>query len=172
LPVPVPVHALDDVQPAHIAHFPPAGHWESLVHQQGTPAAVHLPLGNVTVLQLPMGHDHAWATEVDVRQSSPSAGPLPEHMLPMHWPSLLTHLPLGQFESVTQRHAEWSDLRIGAGVSVVMHAVPPTATHGTELGAGSQPLPSSVPVPVQSVQLLLFELGMQWPLAQARSDVQ
>jgi hypothetical protein len=41
------------------------------------------------------------------------------------------------------------ELGIGAGVRIVVQTVPPLPMHGTELGAGSQPWPSSVPVPVQ-----------------------
>jgi hypothetical protein len=157
----LPVQA-PDAHPDQAAHWAPLGHCESLVHQHGTPAAVHWPVGDETVLQLPREHDHVLATDVAVLQSSVSAVPLPVQV-PVHWLSLLTHLPLEQFESSTQRHAILATLMTGAGVRVVMHEVPPVAMHGTELGAGMQPCPSSVPVPVQLVleQLLLCELGMQ-----------
>jgi hypothetical protein len=111
------------------------------------------------------------ATDVAVWQSSLSAVPLPVQVL-VHWLSLLTHLPLEQSESATQRHAVFAELMTGAGVRVVVHAVPPVLTHGTELGAGMHPCPSSAPVPVHPEQLLLCELGMQWPLAHATSAVQ
>jgi hypothetical protein len=142
-----------DAHPDHAAHCVPLGHCESLVHQQGTPAAVHWPVGDETLSQLPIEHDHELATEAAVWQSSLSAEPLPVHV-PVHWLSLLT----------------------GAGVRVVVHMVPPVPTHATELGAGMHPLPSSAPVPVHGpagdAQLLLCELGMQWPLAHATSAKQ
>jgi hypothetical protein len=116
------------------------------------------------LLQLPVEHDQLLATEVAVTQSSGSAVPLPVQ-LPAHWLSLLTHLPLEQFESSTQRQAVFAELITGAGVRVVMHIVPPIAMQGTELGGGMHPCPSSAPVPVQGpagfAQLLLCELGMQ-----------
>jgi hypothetical protein len=167
-PVPVPVHA-PDAHPAQLPHCAPAGHCESLVHQHGTPVAVHIPLGDDTLLQLPTEHDHAFATDVAVWQSSLSAVPLPVHV-PAHWLLAFTHLPLEQFESATQR--QWPPLRTGAGISVVAHAVPPVFAHGTELGAGMHPCPSSAPIPVQPAQLPLWPLGMQRPLAHATSDVQ
>jgi hypothetical protein len=58
------------------------------------------------------------------------------------------------------------------GESAVVHEVPPVVMHGTELGAGMHPCPSSEPVPVHPEQLPLWLLGMQWPLAHATSDVQ
>jgi hypothetical protein len=164
-----------DAHPDHAAHCVPLGHCESLVHQQGTPAAVHWPVGDETLSQLPIEHDHELATEAAVWQSSLSAEPLPVHV-PVHWLSLLTHLALEQSESATQRHAVFAALMTGAGVRVVVHMVPPVPTHATELGAGMHPLPSSAPVPVHGpagdAQLLLCELGMQWPLAHATSAKQ
>jgi hypothetical protein len=100
------------LQPAQFAHF--EGHWESLVHQHGTFEAVHVPVGDVTVLQLPTGHVQAISLAVAVRQSWLSAGDAPLQV-PLHWLSLLTHLPLEQSESATQRQADWSDLSTGAG---------------------------------------------------------
>jgi hypothetical protein len=133
---------------------------------------VHVPLADVTLLQLPMEHDHALAVDVAVWQSSLSAVPEPVQV-PVHWLLLFTHLPLEQFESAT--HRQWPPLRTGAGVSVVVQAVPPLLAHGTELGGGTHPCPSSEPAPVHGPrpeQLLLCELGMHLPLAQAKSDVQ
>jgi hypothetical protein len=161
----LPVQAAD-AHPDQPAHFVPPGHWESLVHQHGTPSAVHWPVGDETLLQLPVEHDQVLATVTAVRQSSGSAVPFPVQV-PVHWLSLLTHLPLEQFESSTQRQAVFAALITGAGVRVVTHIVPPIAMHGTELGGGMHPCPSSVlPVPVQGcppllAQLLLCELGMQ-----------
>jgi hypothetical protein len=40
---------------------------------------------------------------------------------PVHWLFALTHLPLAQFESATQRHAVWVALGTGAGDRGVMH---------------------------------------------------
>jgi len=137
LPVPLPVQ-LPDVHPAQLAHWAPLGHCESLVHQHGTPAAVHLPLGEDTLSQLPIEQDQALATDVAVTQLSLSAGPLPEHV-PVHLLAALTHFPLEQLESATQRHAVFPELGTGAGVRVVVHMVPPVPAQGTELGAGSQP---------------------------------
>jgi hypothetical protein len=151
--VPVPLQT-PDPQPAHDAHIAPLPHCESLVHQHGTPAAVHIPLGDDTLLQLPIEHDHWFAIERVVSQSSLSAEPTPVHVL-THWLSLLRHLPLEQFESATQRHAVLSDLITGGGVKVVVHAVPPTPVQGTEVGAAWHPCPSSGPVPVQPEQLPL-----------------
>jgi hypothetical protein len=90
----------------------------------------------------------------------------------LHWLLALTHLPLEQSPSATQRHAVPPELRTGAGESVVVQAVPPLVVHATELGGGWQPWPSSVPVPVQPEQFPLCELGMQCPLSHAASDVQ
>jgi hypothetical protein len=69
LPVPVPVQA-PEAQPFQLEHRAPLGHCELLVHQHGTPAAVHVPVDEVTVSQLPEEHDHASAVEVAVWQSS------------------------------------------------------------------------------------------------------
>jgi hypothetical protein len=82
------------------------GHWLSLVHQQGTPASEQVSVGDVAVLQLPIEQAQLLATDVAVTQFSLSAGPavLPLHD-PLHWLSAFAHLPLEQFESVTQRHA-------------------------------------------------------------------
>jgi hypothetical protein len=113
-----------------------------LVHQHGTPAAVHVPVDEVTVLQLPIGHAHAPAIDVAVRQFWASAGVSPVHV-PVHWFAALTHLPLEQFESDVQRHAVWPAFRTGAGVSVVVHVPPPLPMHATELGGTSHPWPSS-----------------------------
>jgi hypothetical protein len=137
LPEPLPVHA-DAAHPVHDEHWVPLGHCESLVHQHGTPAAVQAPDADDTLLQLPIEHDHALAALAAVWQSSLSAVPVPVHV-PVHWLSLLTHLPLEQFESATQRHAVFAVLRTGVGVRVVTQLVPPMALHATELGAGMQP---------------------------------
>ena len=67
--VPVPVQA-PDAQPFQLAQRAPLGHCALLVHQQGTPAAVHVPDDDVTVSQLPAEQDHASAVEVAVSQSS------------------------------------------------------------------------------------------------------
>jgi hypothetical protein len=147
------VHPLD-AHPDHVPHCVPDGHCESLVHKHGTPAAVHVPDGDETLLQLPIEHDQAFATEAAVWQSSLSAPPVPVHV-PVHWLSLLTHLPLEQSESATHRHAVFVELMTGGGVRVVVHVVPPVPTQATELGAGMHPLPSSAPVPVQFAQLPL-----------------
>ena len=92
--------------------------------------------------------------------------------LPVHWLLALTHLPLEQSPSATQRHAVPPELRTGVGVSDVLHPVPPLVVQGTDVGAGWQPCPSSVPVPVQPEQFPLCELGMQCPLSHATSEVQ
>jgi hypothetical protein len=172
LPAPVPEQAPGE-QPAHTAHSVPVGHCESLVHQHGTRAAVHWPLGEDTSLQLPIGQDQALAVEVAVSQSSESrvALALPEQV-PVHWLSALTHLPLEQLESATQRQPPRAALKTGRGMRVVGQLLPPFPVQGTELGAGMQPCPSSVPVPVQLAQLPLFMLGMQRPLSHATSEVQ
>jgi hypothetical protein len=171
LPDPLPVHA-DAAHPVHDEHWVPLGHCESLVHQHGTPAAVQAPDAEDTLSQLPIEHDQAFAALAAVWQSSLSAVPVPEHMPAGHWLSLLTHLPLEQFESATQRHAVFALFRTGGGVSDVTQLVPPAALHATELGAGMHPFPSSCPVPVQPAQLPLCELGMQRPLGHPRSEMQ
>jgi len=172
LPSPVPVQA-PEAHPFHDEHSAPLPHCELLVHQQGTPDAVHVPLGEETVSQLPAEHDHALGVDVAVSQSSLSAVPVPVQPLEgLHWLFELTHLPLEQSESATQRHAVLAELRTGVGVNVVVQAVPPLVVHAMELGGGWQPCPSLVPVPVQPEQLPLFPLGMQWPLSQATSEVQ
>jgi hypothetical protein len=77
-------------------------------------------------------------------------------------------LPLEQFESATQRQAEWAALSTGAGDNVVVHEVPPLPVQATEEGAFSQPWPSfgfdDLPVQLEPLQ-------MQCPLAQATSEV-
>jgi hypothetical protein len=160
------VHA-PEAQPAQFAQVAPDGHCESLVHQHGTPAAAQVPPGEVTVLQLPTGHDQELATDIAVRQSWLSAGLAPLHV-PEHWLSALTHLPLEQFESATQTQAECAELRTGAGVSVVVQVLPPLPAQGTELGAVSQPWPS---LGFEDLPVQLEPLQMQWPLAQATSEL-
>ena len=111
--------------PAHVEHLAPLGHCESLVHQHGTPAALQVPDDDDTLLQLPAEHDHAFGTLVAVWQSSLSADPLPLHWPATHWLSLLTHLPLEQLLSVTQRHASWAALQTGAGAMLVVQTYEP-----------------------------------------------
>jgi len=82
--------------------LPPA-HCASLVHRQGVPEAVHAPPGDVTSLQLPVEQKNA-AAETSAWQLVWSAAPVPVHM-PVHWSEALTHAPLEQSESATQRHA-------------------------------------------------------------------
>jgi hypothetical protein len=165
LPVPAPVQA-PDAQPAQVPHVAPEGHCVSLVHQHCTPAAPQVPSGAVTVLQLPTGHDHEVAVATAVRQSSLSAGAAPVQV-PEHWVSALTHLPLEQFESATQRQAECAALSTGAGDNVEVHEVPPLPAHATELGGFSHPWPSSG---FDDLPLQLEPLQMQWPLSHATSD--
>ena len=69
--------------PAHETQRDPFGHCESLVHQQGTPAALHDPVEEVTSSQLPSEQDHAFATDAVVWQPSLSEAPLPVHV-PVH----------------------------------------------------------------------------------------
>lgn len=132
---------LPAAHPPQLAHWAPVGHCESLVHQHATPPAVHEPPGDETVLQLPIEQDQASATDDAVRQSSLSEGALalPVHAPAPHWLLELTHLPLGQLESATQRHAVFPLFGLGVGVRVVVHIVPPVPVHGTELGAAWQP---------------------------------
>jgi hypothetical protein len=157
LPVPDPVQS-PAAQPAQVAHVAPVGHWLSFVHQQGTPAAAQVPVGDVTVLQLPMGQDHEDAVAMPVRQSLLSTGDAPLQAPPPHWLSLLAHLPLEQFESATQRQALCAELMTGAGVSVVVQVVPPVPAHGTDEGGFSQPWPSS---PFEDLPVQLEPLQMQ-----------
>jgi hypothetical protein len=118
------------------------------VHQQGTPAAVHVPLGDDTVSQLPTGHDHASGVALAVSQASLSAVPLPVQV-PVHCSFASTHFRLEQAESATHRHAVPLLSSTGAGVNVVVHPVPALLVHGTELGASSQLCSSAGPDPVQ-----------------------
>jgi hypothetical protein len=69
LPLLEPLQA-PEAQPFQLAQSAPLGHCESLVHQQGTPAAVHVPVAELTVSQLPAEQDHASAVDVYVWQSS------------------------------------------------------------------------------------------------------
>jgi len=139
LPEPVPVQT-PPLHAAQLEHLAPPGHCASLVHQQGTPAEVHMPLCEDTLLQLPIEHDHALATDVAVSQSSASFGALPVHMPGAHWLFALTHFRLEQSASATHRHAVCAALATGVGVSVVVQDdPPPVVMHGTELGAGMQP---------------------------------
>ena len=168
-PVPTPVHA-PAAHPAQVAQSPP-WHCASLVHQQGTPAAVHVPPGDVTVEQLPIGQEKALAIEVAVRQLLLSADPLPVQV-PEHWLWPFTHLPLEQSESATQRQADLSEFSTGGGDRLVLHDEPPVMPQATELGATWQPCPSSC-APLVPVQAGLEQCeGMHLPLAQAASEVQ
>jgi hypothetical protein len=90
------------------------------VHQHGVPDAVHVPVDDVTLLQLPLEHDHAVAAAVTRAQFTLSAVPEPVHV-PVHWLFALTHLPLAQSESDTQTHPVWAALETGAGKRVVVH---------------------------------------------------
>jgi hypothetical protein len=67
LPMPVPVHA-PDAHPAQFEQRVSNGHCASEVHQQGTPPALHVPVGDVAVLQLPSEHAHAVAVDAAVWQ--------------------------------------------------------------------------------------------------------
>jgi hypothetical protein len=42
--------------------------------------------------------------------------------VPVHWLAALTHFPLAQFESATQRHDAWFAAGTGLGDKVVEHA--------------------------------------------------
>jgi hypothetical protein len=117
--VPAPVQA-PDAHPAHGAHLP-VGHCASLVHQQGIPDALQVPVGEVTSLQLPVEHVQPVVTDVSSWQFALSATPFPVHD-PVHWLLALTHLPLAQFESEVQRHAVWVASGTGAGERGVLHA--------------------------------------------------
>ena len=90
------------------------------MHQQATPAALHVPVGDVTSSQLPIEQDHAVAADVSDSQSTLSATPLPVHA-PVHWLLMFRHLPLEQSESATHRQAVCAALHAGAGESVVGH---------------------------------------------------
>jgi hypothetical protein len=81
--VPLPPVQEPELQPFHVAHSAPLPHCESLVHQHGTPVAVHVPDGEDTVSQLPDEHDHASAVEVAVSQSAVSWLPVPVQV-PVH----------------------------------------------------------------------------------------
>jgi hypothetical protein len=145
------VHA-PDAHPAQFEHCVSTGHCAFEVHQQGTPAALHVPVDDVTVLQLPSEHAQAVAVDDAVWQFWLSDGPLvlPLHV-PVHWLVLFTHLPLEQSESATQTHAVCPEFNTGAGVRAVMHDEPPAVWQATELGGGTHPCPSSLPTPVQPV---------------------
>jgi len=147
LPLPVPLQA-PSAHPAQLTHWASPGHCASLVHQHGTPAAVHWPPGDVTLSQLPIEQDQVLATEVAVSQSWLSCGPVPVQV-PVHWLLALMHLPLEQSESLTQTHAEPPDRRTGGGVRVVEHEVPPVPMQGMELGGASHWCSSAAPDPVQ-----------------------
>ena len=109
-----------EAHPAHGAHLPVL-HCASVVHQQGIPAAVQVPVGEVTSLQLPVEHVQPVVTDVRSWQLALSATPLPVHE-PVHWLFALTHFPLAQFESETQRHAVWVGSGTGVGERGVLHA--------------------------------------------------
>jgi hypothetical protein len=78
----------------------------------------------------------------------------------LHWLLALTHLPLEQSPSATQRHAVPPVLRTGAGVSVVVQPVPPLVVQATDEGAATHPLVAAVPLPLQ-----LEPLQTHWPLS-------
>jgi hypothetical protein len=172
--VPAPLQA-PEPHPFHVEHSAPLPHCESLVHQQGVPAAVHVPVGEDTVSQLPAEQDHASAVEVAVSHSllSCDAVLLPVQV-PVHWLLALTHLPLEQSPSATQRHAVPPEFNTGAGKSDVVHPVPPEVVHATELGAATHPFAFAVPDPVQfdPQAELLTELGTHFPLSHWLSFVQ
>jgi hypothetical protein len=147
--VPAPLQA-PVPHPFHVEHSAPLPHCESLVHQQGVPDAVHVPVGDDTVSQLPAEHDHASAVELAVSQSLLSCeAVLAPVQVPVHWLLALTHLPLEQSESATQRHAVPPEFSTGAGVSDVVQPVPPAVVHATELAAFTHPFVVDVPEPVQ-----------------------
>jgi hypothetical protein len=79
--VPDPVHA-PAMQPTHGTQELP-GHCVSLVHQQGIPEPVHVPVGEVTSLQLPVEHAQPVVAEVRRSQFALSATPVPVHV-PVH----------------------------------------------------------------------------------------
>jgi hypothetical protein len=94
------------------------------VHQHPTPDALHVPAGEVTVLQLPAEQDHALGGDVTSAQPAVSYVPAvvdPVHV-PVHWLLALEHLPLGQSESATQRQPVRAALHAGTGERVVVHA--------------------------------------------------
>jgi hypothetical protein len=99
---PEPVQA-PGVHPAHGAHLL-FGQCASIVHQHAIPPSLQVPVGEVTLLQLPDEQVQPVVTEVRSWQFALSATPLPVQV-PVHWLFALTHLPLGQSESATQRHA-------------------------------------------------------------------
>ncbi len=77
-----------------------------------------MPLGEVTLSQLPTEHDHALAVDVTSAQSAVSYVPAvmaPVHA-PVHWLAALAHLPLEQFESATHTHAVGEAAGLGTGV--------------------------------------------------------
>lgn len=113
------MHAAE-AHPAQLTHLLPE-HWASLVQKQAMPAAPHVPIGEVTLSQLPTEHAHAVATDVSDTQFALSAVPLPVHA-PLHWPLAFTHLPLEQSESAAHRQAVCVALHTGRGERVVRHA--------------------------------------------------
>jgi len=98
----------------------PFEHCASLVHQHATPAAVHVPVGEATSLQLPVEQAQPVVADVSRSQFALSATPLPVHA-PVHCSFALTHFPLEQFESEAQRHVVWVGSGTGVGERVVVH---------------------------------------------------
>jgi hypothetical protein len=120
--VAVPVHAPAG-QPAQFTQRPPE-HCESPVHQHGTPALLHVPLGEATLSQVPAEQDQALAADVMSAQSTASYAPVivePVQMLLPHCEVTFEHLLLGQSVSATQRQAVCALLHAGAGESEVVH---------------------------------------------------
>jgi hypothetical protein len=93
-------------------------HCASPVHQQGTPEASHVPVGDVTSSQLPLEQAYPVVPEVASWHPVLSAMPLPVQA-PVQWFAVLTHFRVEQFESATQRQEEWVGSLTGAGDSVV-----------------------------------------------------
>jgi hypothetical protein len=116
--VPDPVQAPDG-QPAQDTQCPPL-HWPSAVHQQATPEPAHAPPGVVIVSHAPTEQDQTVAAEMRDWQFALSTAPLPVHA-PVHWLFRLTHLPLEQSPSATQRHTECVESHTGSGDRVVGH---------------------------------------------------
>jgi hypothetical protein len=120
VPVAGPVQ-LPTAQPAQLPHTSPE-HSPSLVHQQGTPAPLHVPAVLVTFEQLPAAQAQASGEALRISQPTESVAPpsTDPEQVPVHCPLTFAHLPLVQSESAAQRHV--FETTAGGGTSGVTHA--------------------------------------------------
>jgi hypothetical protein len=147
---PEPVHA-PEAQPAQLTHFPLL-HWLLAVHQQGVPAAPHVPVDDETLSQLPVEHENVAPVALSGWQLAASPLPDPVHV-PVHWLAELMHFPLEHWLSAVHRHAVLPELGVPTEQE---YAVP--VVQATEEGAVSHQSLLLFPALLQVPEQLLLPL--------------